>query len=163
MYRPTHPHSNLLLDHLVQYVPYRIVSCASCKMCAVHLGNATRSKLVCLCDRLSAAFECDLPSVESGILKIILPHALRPAPFDRNAGRVPLYFIRNHWATLPNTGDLFCHEHVFILIFILRGADLKSSCEPWPHTMEQTCPRCRTSSFQNPQLKLMVNVWGHRL
>ena len=70
MYRPTHPHSNLLLDHLVQYVPYRIVSCASCKMCAVHLGNATRSKLVCLCDRLSAVFECDLPSVESGILKL---------------------------------------------------------------------------------------------
>ena len=97
MYRPTHPHSNLLLDHLVQYVPYRIVSCASCEMvCAVHLGNATRSKLVCLCDWLSAVFECDLPSVESGILKIILPHALLPAPFDRNAGRVSLYFIRNH-------------------------------------------------------------------
>ncbi|XP_065195094.1 CDK-activating kinase assembly factor MAT1-like [Sycon ciliatum] len=29
--------------------------------------------------------------------------------------------------------------------------------------MEQTCPRCRTSTFQNPHLKLMVNVCGHRL
>lgn len=29
--------------------------------------------------------------------------------------------------------------------------------------MEQICPRCRTTSFQNPQLKLLVNVCGHRL
>lgn len=26
-----------------------------------------------------------------------------------------------------------------------------------------TCPRCRTSKFQNPSMKMMVNVCGHGL
>lgn len=29
--------------------------------------------------------------------------------------------------------------------------------------MEQKCPRCKTSSYQNPNMKLMVNICGHRL
>lgn len=29
--------------------------------------------------------------------------------------------------------------------------------------MEQVCPRCKTSSYHNPSMKLMVNICGHRL
>lgn len=28
---------------------------------------------------------------------------------------------------------------------------------------EQTCPRCKTTKYRNPSLKLMVNVCGHSL
>ena len=35
---------------------------------------------------------------------------------------------------------------------------------PWSvRVMEQTCPRCQTSSYQKPSMKLLVNVCGHRL
>ncbi len=29
--------------------------------------------------------------------------------------------------------------------------------------VEQTCPRCKTTSYRNPNLKLLVNVCGHKL
>ena len=28
---------------------------------------------------------------------------------------------------------------------------------------EQGCPRCKTTKYRNPSLKLMVNVFGHTL
>jgi CDK-activating kinase assembly factor MAT1 len=37
-------------------------------------------------------------------------------------------------------------------------------CNNYLSTMEDfTCPRCKTSKFQNPSLKMMVNVCGHGL
>ncbi len=29
--------------------------------------------------------------------------------------------------------------------------------------MEAVCPRCKTTSYRNPNMKLMVNVCGHNL
>ena len=30
-------------------------------------------------------------------------------------------------------------------------------------TMDQVCPRCKTTKYRNPNMKLMVNVCGHNI
>ena len=29
--------------------------------------------------------------------------------------------------------------------------------------MDQVCPRCKTTKYRNPNMKLMVNVCGHNI